>query len=127
MIICPNCGTQNEPGARFCAECGADLRTVQSGSEPAPAPAPTPAFPAIPPQYDFGRPPDGTPDWPAGPDFMRPPARKRRTWLWIVLGVLGACLVLCCALSVDASTESGEDFVNDISTRLADYQTETAE
>jgi len=44
-----------------------------------------------------------------------------------VLGVLGACLVLCCVMSVWASTDSGENFVNDIGTRLADYQTETAD
>ena len=28
MIKCPNCGTMNEPGSRFCYQCGTDLRNV---------------------------------------------------------------------------------------------------
>lgn len=50
-MICPNCGTENRPGARFCAKCGASLVAetvawtpppVESPSFPSPPPAPAP-------------------------------------------------------------------------------------
>ena len=123
MITCPNCGTQNEPGARFCAECGADLRSLAPASQPPQSP---PTTSDLPPQYELGGPTQPGAGWPSG-DFAPPPEKKRRTWLWIVLGVIGGCLILCCALSVWASTDSGEERINDWLTRIADYGTETAE
>jgi hypothetical protein len=123
VIICPNCGTQNQPGSRFCAECGADLRTLQAESQPTPPPAPA----AIPPQFELGSGPAPTGGWSSSSDFIPPPQKARRTWLWIVLGVIGTCLLLCCALSIWSATGSGQRFLNDVETRIADYQTETAE
>lgn len=41
MITCPQCGTQNQPGAAFCDNCGASL--PRAGAAPAPAPAAAPA------------------------------------------------------------------------------------
>jgi hypothetical protein len=38
---------------------------------------------------------------PAGP-LPEPP--RRRTWLWIVLGVIGACVLLCCGFLVWSGT-----------------------
>jgi hypothetical protein len=124
VITCPNCGTQNQTGSRFCSECGADLRTLQVASEPTPASAPVPA---IPPQYDLGSPSPKSGGWSSTQDFVPPTQKPRRTWLWIVVGVIGACLLLCCATSIWSVTSSGQNFLNDIETRLADYQTETAD
>ncbi len=45
-MICPNCGTDNRPGARFCAKCGAPLTAETVAWSP---PAAEPAFPAPPP------------------------------------------------------------------------------
>ena len=28
ITYCPNCGHQNEPGARFCEQCGCDLMSA---------------------------------------------------------------------------------------------------
>ncbi len=44
-MLCPNCGTENRPGARFCAKCGATLvhETVAW-----PSPTPYPDYSAIP-------------------------------------------------------------------------------
>ena len=41
-----------------------------------------------------------------------PEPRGRRRWLWVVLGILGACLLLCVLVLVWANT-IGSDFVNE--------------
>lgn len=33
QTTCPNCGTSNEPGARFCSSCAAELRLTQAEGE----------------------------------------------------------------------------------------------
>ncbi len=34
MINCPDCGTQNEPGSRFCKSCGRELSGATAAAEP---------------------------------------------------------------------------------------------
>ncbi|HZS56439.1 MAG TPA: zinc ribbon domain-containing protein [Bryobacteraceae bacterium] len=38
-MICPNCGLDNQPGAKFCANCGTTL-----GTAPPPAAPPNPPY-----------------------------------------------------------------------------------
>jgi ABC-type transporter Mla subunit MlaD len=47
-----------------------------------------------------------------------PEPRGRRRWLWIAVGILGACLVLCLLVIVWANT-IGEGVLSDLSTRVA--------
>ncbi len=51
-----------------------------------------------------------------------PPPRGRRTWLWVTVGVLGACILLFCGFSVWANT-AGEGFLNDLQTEMAEELT----
>jgi hypothetical protein len=46
---------------------------------------------------------------PAGP-LPEPP--KRRTWLWVLLGIIGACILLCCGTIVWTGT-AGRGWVCD--------------
>lgn len=127
MIACPNCGWSNEEGSRFCENCGADLRSLaqpsppQGVAEPTPAqpnlgPAvpPPPVTPAPPPQRPFGPSeiPPTSPEWrmsPLPPEEL--PPKRRRTWLWVLLGLVIA-LIVCCAGTATwlEFTESGRNF-----------------
>jgi hypothetical protein len=58
------------------------------------------------------------PEWrmsDAGP--LPEPVRRRRTWLWVLIGIVGVILLACCLALVWANT-IGEDFVNDLQTRI---------
>ncbi|MEJ7837389.1 MAG: hypothetical protein WKF81_01160 [Thermomicrobiales bacterium] len=44
-----------------------------------------------------------------------PPARKRRLWLWIIVGLLILCVAICAGIAIWLGfTDSGNDFWNDI-------------
>ncbi len=127
MIACPNCGWSNEEGSRFCEHCGADLRSLAQPSppqavtgptpvQPSPGPGapPPPVAPAPPPQRPLGPSeiPPTSPEWrmsPLPPEEL--PPKRRRTWLWIVLGLFIA-LILCCVGTATwlEFTESGRNF-----------------
>lgn len=95
MINCPNCGTRNEPAAQFCAECGADLRSLRPAAAP-----PTPPTPIQPPGFG-GPPPPFTwqPQEQGTGAFAPPPRAKRRTWLWVIVGLIAACVLFFCIAS----------------------------
>ncbi len=50
-MICPECGTDNRPGARFCAKCGAPLPAESVAWTPPPAAEPAFAAPPSPPPH----------------------------------------------------------------------------
>lgn len=55
---------------------------------------------------------------------MTPPDEpKRRRWLWITLGLIFGCIILCVALSF-AAGES--ETVADMLTSVSEFQTEEA-
>ena len=142
MIKCPSCGAMNEPGSRFCFQCGTDLRNVmpsppaepeRATGEQVAAPPPVgfpsapqpPGFPPppIPPQYPT--PPGFDParqGW--APDYMTPPEEpRRRRWLWLTLGLILGCIVLCIATFAVAGRS---DTVGDFLTSVSEYSTEEA-
>ena len=54
-----------------------------------------------------------------------PPPRGRRTWLWILGGVIGVCILLCCAGGVWINT-IGRDTVCGWATEAAEVRTPPA-
>lgn len=55
-----------------------------------------------------------------------PPAKKRRLWLWILLGLLGLCLVIFIGLAIFASTGTGQEWLEDLATQASERATEAA-
>ena len=47
MIVCPNCGKENQDHYKFCLGCGSDLPRTELKSTPAPANTPPTGIPAI--------------------------------------------------------------------------------
>ncbi|GIW04578.1 MAG: hypothetical protein KatS3mg059_1198 [Thermomicrobiales bacterium] len=126
MIACPNCGWSNEEGSRFCENCGADLRSLAQPSPPQPVAAPPSSQPSPPPAAPPPSVPPAPPQRPVGPSEIPPtspewrmsplppeevPPKRRRTWLWVLLGLVVA-LILCCVGFATwlEFTESGKNF-----------------
>jgi hypothetical protein len=116
VIKCPNCGTENPDGSRFCAECGADLRSFGQ-TPPAGAPPQAPPFQGAFDQASGA--PTPIPGWTPGPTYTLEPEKRRRTWLWIVLGIVAGCIICCCVFTIWANT-GGQSVIEDWGTRLAD-------
>ena len=55
-----------------------------------------------------------------------PPKPKRRLWLWIVIGILAACLIICVAAVIFFNTSTGQHWVNDIGTQVSNEATKQA-
>ena len=142
MIKCPSCGTMNEPGSSFCFQCGSDIRDV-GRSDVAPTASqipPPPGFPpssqpqgfpsasqppGFPPPTQFGSPQGYDPNRQWTPDYMTPPEEpKRRRWLWITLGLILGCILLCVVGSILISTS---DTVADLATSISEFSTEEAD
>lgn len=47
MIVCPNCGNENQDHYKFCLGCGSDLPRVEQKAKPLPTPTPPTGIPAI--------------------------------------------------------------------------------
>lgn len=97
---CPHCHAEIEPGYVFCPECGQRLTEGATVGETPPAPsAPSPAV-----EISIGTPTQAKPSppppviqppiHPAGPASSSTPGKKR-TWLWIVIGLVGVLACLC--------------------------------
>lgn len=59
------------------------------------------------------------------PSYMSPPEEpKRRRWLWITLGLILGCILLCVVGSILIGQS---ETVGDLATSFAEYATEEAE
>ncbi len=128
---CPNCGWSNEDQNRFCENCGADFEGLRAQGRAAENSTSTwqPLAQPETPLRGYGTAGEtspSAPDWrmaPLPPEEM-PGKRGRRLWLWILTGLLLACMISCAGGFVWLGyTDSGKDF----QTSVADRATEVSE
>jgi len=55
-----------------------------------------------------------------------PPSRKRPLWLMILIGLIAVCLLACVALIGFSLTDTGQEWIDDLSTQAAEQATEQA-
>jgi len=55
-----------------------------------------------------------------------PPSRKRPLWLMILIGLIAVCLLACVALIGFSLTDTGQEWIDDLSTQAAEQSTEQA-
>lgn len=148
VIVCDRCGHENEAENRFCANCGNRLvkeaaaadapagavptsswspPEPRSSPEPAPrAPIPSPISP--PPAFrsqtggDSRELPPSHPEWRMSSAGPLPDPPRRRRWIWIVLGLLGACVIACVAIFIFFSTETGTRLLEDFEAQATTVQ-----
>lgn len=115
MRNCPVCGHENSETDRFCSNCGANL-AVDSPEPPTPIESPPDPAPGnFPPPVDFSVPAGASveEEWRMS-SLGPPPARKRPVWLWVIIILIGLCLLGCVALIGFSLTETGQDWIEDL-------------
>jgi hypothetical protein len=148
-------GLQPEPAPEPAQSVGAERPPDQSwqpappeeapGAVPEAAPPPPPVErprPSVPPQYappaswSGGQPAWGAPGQPGQPTRSGwaaideldppPPPKRRATWLMVILGIVGGCLLVCVGTFVFMLTPPGQDTFEELSTVFAELATEQA-
>ncbi|HEV2128786.1 MAG TPA: zinc ribbon domain-containing protein [Thermomicrobiales bacterium] len=122
---CPQCGHRNGPGDRFCSNCGTRLdggASIPRQYEPPERSDGTPPPPPPTPREDIPEDP-ADPEWRMSPvPDAEPP--KRRTWLWVLAGLIIFCVLLFCGFSLFVtSTDTGREWIDDLATRAAEVAT----
>ena len=56
-----------------------------------------------------------------------PPSKKRPLWLWIVIALIGLCLLTCVGLIGFGLTDTGQRFFEGLATEAANQATQAAD
>ncbi|HYH12116.1 MAG TPA: zinc-ribbon domain-containing protein [Thermomicrobiales bacterium] len=126
---CPQCGHVNGEEDKFCSNCGARLTAGTSiprqfvpperADTPPPSAVPQATQPVEPRAED-----PHDPEWRMSPLPEEAPP-KRRTWLWVLGGIILFCVLLFCGFSIFLTTGPGQNLLDDLATRSAELITAT--
>jgi hypothetical protein len=131
---CPNCGQPVSADDRFCSNCGARLEPAAGSGQPGEGDfdatsGSTSQAPVIPTlgrknawEYERDNVRSSTVDddeWRMSDPGPLPP-RRRRTWLWIVIGLLALLVLACCIFMYWIGyTDAGQEWFEGIATEAA--------
>lgn len=136
---CPNCGYPISGDDRFCSNCGTRLEPVEGSTRETDSTttvitpeqnAPTTGDTVIPGvgrrnawEHERDRVRGGNDvddEWTMS-DLGPPPSRKRRTWLWVIIGILGLLVLSCCVFMWWIGyTDAGQEWFSGIATEAAE-------
>ena len=144
MQTCTQCGHENGADDKYCANCGTKLPGQSpSINEPESTPpatpnwadgktqsneTPTPPSGSIPPPVEFrpvGQGPSVEDEWRMS--SLGPPPKRRRIWLWVIIGLIALCMLICVGFAVYVQTDSGSNWWSDFQTQVADEATKAAD
>jgi type VI protein secretion system component VasF len=57
---------------------------------------------------------------------LGPPPPKRRIWLWVLIGIIALCLLVCVGIIGFSLTDTGQRWFEDLATEAAEQATEQA-
>lgn len=120
--------TEPAAGASGSGESEGDARSSGYGFPPPVQPSFLGGGSGQPPSSSFGSTSgdsDDDPNWRMS-SLGPPPRPKRRIWLWIVLGLLALCILVCVALAIFFNTNTGQDWLSDLGTTVAEEATKQA-
>ena len=123
---CPQCGHINQEDDKFCSNCGARLQqgsTIPKQFEAPSRPEPQATLPPPAPGEPIPEDPSH-PEWRMASLPEEEVVHKRRTWLWVLGGLVIFCVLVFCGFSIFLMTPMGQDFANEISTRAAEAATQ---
>lgn len=109
-MFCSNCGSQIPDGSVFCPNCGTQFNAGQRNPQANPQPFPQQTAPQPFPQQTYAQPVYGQQPYAAA---VPAPKKKKKTWLWFVLGgvVLAAvALVLILVLGGNSPESVAKDY-----------------
>jgi len=58
---------------------------------------------------------------------LGPPPPQRRIWLWVVIGIIALCLLVCVGFIGFSLTDTGQRWIEDLATEAAQQATEAAD
>lgn len=107
------------PSSSLSRPTDADRTQIDRPTSSIPPQQPMPAPVSLPPRDASGL-PATAPEWRMSSAGPLPEPRGRRRWLWITLGILGACLLVCVVAVTLASTV----FTDEVESFLATQEAE---
>ena len=57
---------------------------------------------------------------------LGPPPPRRQIWLWVLIGIIALCLLVCVGLIGFSLTDTGQRWFEDLATEAAEQATEQA-
>ena len=80
----------------------------------------------MPPPVSFAPPPGASVEDEWRMSNLGPLPPRRRVWMWVLIGILALCLLVCVGFIAFSLTDTGQNWIEDLATEAAEQATEAA-